>query len=207
MNDLSLFTAVALAHLLAVMSPGPDFAMVVRQTLSQGRSAGIWTALGIGSGIMFHVSWGLFGLGWIIQQLPSLLDVLRYAGALFLLYMGWQAIRAQPATENTAVGTATQGSGLKNFGIGLATNLLNPKCMMFFIALCSAVITTQTPLGLRIALGLWITLSTALWFCLVSYTLGLPVIRQRLQAYAHWIDRAMGAVLLLLGTGMLLTHF
>ena len=208
MNELSLFATVALAHLLAVMSPGPDFAMVTRQTLAHGRAAGVWTALGIGSGITFHVGWGMFGLGWVIEQFPPLLEVLRYAGALFLLYMGAQAIRAQPSAPGTIANDgAANGGWRRHFGIGLATNLLNPKAMMFFVALCSAVITTQTPAGLRIALGLWIVTSTIAWFCAVSYTLGLPAIRLRLQAHAHWIDRGMGAVLLILGLGMLLSRF
>lgn len=200
-----LFVTVATAHLLAVISPGPDFAMVTRQTLAYGRSAGVWTALGIGSGISFHVAWAMFGMGWIIERFPPFLEVMRYAGAAFLLYMGWGAIRAQPAADDVqAGGTAEPGDWLRNFGIGLATNLLNPKALMFFMALCSAVITGDTPVWLRLALGGWMILSTAAWFSLVSFTLGHAAIRGRLQKQAHWIDRAMGAVLLVLGLGMLL---
>ena len=81
----SLFALVAGAHLLAVSSPGPDFAMVARQTLAHGRSTGVWTALGIGSGIAFHVAWAMFGLGWVVERFPLLLEVLRYGGAAFLL--------------------------------------------------------------------------------------------------------------------------
>src|SRR5687768_671324 len=95
-SSLALFATVAAAHGLAVASPGPDFAMVTRQTLAFGRSAGFWTSLGIGTGILFHVAYGMFGLGWLIEQWPRLLDVLRYAGVAFLFLMGWIALRAQP---------------------------------------------------------------------------------------------------------------
>ncbi|WP_341917610.1 LysE family translocator [Hydrocarboniphaga effusa] len=197
----SLFALVAGAHLLAVSSPGPDFAMVARQTLAHGRSTGVWTALGIGSGIAFHVAWAMFGLGWVVERFPLLLELLRYGGAAFLLYMGVSALRARPTppTEPSAAG-AVPGSA-RSFGIGLATNLLNPKVMMFFVALCSTVITRDTSIALRLGLGAWMAGTTMLWFSLVAWGLGHQSLRERLQKQAHWIDRGMGV--LLVGLGLL----
>jgi threonine/homoserine/homoserine lactone efflux protein len=206
MSVWQLFYFVALAHLLAVMSPGPDFAMVTRQTLAYGRTAGVWTALGIGSGITFHVAWAMFGMGWVIERFPPFLEVLRLAGAAFLLYMGSVAVRAKPQDSGVTDRTQAQGPGpLRNFGIGVATNILNPKAMLFFMALCAAVITAQTPVWLRIALGGWMIVSTATWFTLVSFFLGHPSVRARVIGAAHWIDRGMGVILLLLGAAMLLS--
>lgn len=199
----ALFTTIAAAHLLAVMSPGPDFAMVTRQTLAHGRAAGLWTAWGIATGIIFHVGYGMFGLGWLLERLPLLLDGLRYAGALFLLYMGWGALRAQPLAVNAVAAADVGRRG--HYAIGLLTNLLNPKATLFFVALCSAMITADTPLTLRLGLSAWIVLSTGAWFSLVALTLGRARIRERLMRHAHWIDRAMGAILVLLALGMLLT--
>ncbi|WP_374679507.1 LysE family translocator [Hydrocarboniphaga effusa] len=197
----SLFALVAAAHLLAVSSPGPDFAMVARQTLAHGRSTGVWTALGIGSGIAFHVAWAMFGLGWVVERFPLLLELLRYGGAAFLLYMGVSALRARPTppAEPSAAG-AVPGSA-RSFGIGLATNLLNPKVMMFFVALCSTVITRDTSIALRLGLGAWMAGTTMLWFSLVAWGLGHQALRERLQKQAHWIDRGMGV--LLVGLGLL----
>ena len=206
MSPLALFFTVALAHLLAVMSPGPDLAMVTRQTLAYGRSAGIWTALGIGSGISFHVAWAMFGMGWVIERFPMLLDVLRYGGALFLIYMGSKAIRAQASSaDDSGKEKAEPGSNAHHFGIGVLTNVLNPKALLFFMALCSAVITGTTPVWLRLGLGLWMIISTAAWFSMVSITLGHPRVRQRLMASGYLIDRAMGAILLVLGIAMILS--
>jgi RhtB (resistance to homoserine/threonine) family protein len=201
-ETLVLAATVATAHLLAVMSPGPDFAMVTRQTLAFGRAAGLWTAWGIAAGIIFHVGYGLFGLGWLIEKLPALLEVLRYAGVIFLLYMGWGALRAQPAPEGPAA-VDRAPAARESFRIGVLTNLLNPKATMFFVALFAAVITTETPLALRFGLGLWIVLSTGAWFSFVAFTLGHARIRQRLRRVAHWIDRAMGVILIALAVGML----
>lgn len=203
MTSLTLFTAAAAAHLLAVASPGPDFAVVTRQTLAHGRAAGLRTALGIASGIIFHVAYALFGLGWLLQKQPLLLEALRYAGAAFLLWIGFNALRAQPAAPTLAQGG--QAAAQRDFVIGLTTNLLNPKATLFFVALCSAFVTTPTPLSLKLALAAWITLTTALWFSLVAITLGHARVRNALRRHAHWIDRGMGVLLIALAIAMLLS--
>ena len=203
-TEWAVFATVALAHALAVASPGPDFAMVVRQSLAFGRGAGLWTAAGIGSGIFFHVGYGLFGLNWLTQRYPQSLTVLAVAGALFLIWMGSQAVRAQPLPDNGEQLPAAQpGDAAKFFGIGVLTNVLNPKAILFFVALFTAVVTGPVSTLLKIVLGLWIPLATFGWFAFVALMLGNPAARRRLRHVAHWIDRAMGAVLLVLGAGML----
>ncbi|MDP3293925.1 MAG: LysE family transporter [Nevskia sp.] len=197
-----LFATIALAHALAVASPGPDLAVVTRQTLAHGRRAGVLAALGITAGISFHVAYGMFGLGWAIERFPALLTVLKLVGASLLLWIGWGAIRAQPAADAAPV-TISGKAAKRDFGIGLATNLLNVKAMLFFVALCSAVITGDTPTWLKLGLSAWMIAATGAWFSFVAWTLGHPHIRSRLMHSAHWIDRAMGAILLLLAAGML----
>ena len=203
MNSLTLFSTAAAAHVLAVMSPGPDFAVVIRQTLAHGRAAGLLTALGIAVGIVFHVAYALFGLGWLLQKLPMLLELLRYAGALFLLWMGFNALRSKPASGAVAIDTARPDP--RSFVIGVTTNLLNPKATLFFVALCSTLITCGTPLSWRFALAAWIVVSTGLWFSLVALMLGHPAARRRLSAHAHRIDQVMGVILIALGLSILVS--
>jgi threonine/homoserine/homoserine lactone efflux protein len=199
----TVFIAVATAHLLAVMSPGPDFVMVTRQTLAYGRGAGTLTALGIASAISFHIAYGLFGLAWAIHRYPALLLALRLGGAGVLLWIGWSALRAAPATAGGAPEAAPARGAGAQFGIGFLTNLLNAKAMLFFVALGTAAAAGTLTLGLRLALGAWMVATTAAWFCLLAWTLGHPRLRERLLAWRHWIDRLMGAILVLLGLGML----
>ena len=203
-SEWAVFGTVALAHALAVASPGPDFAMVVRQSLAFGRGAGLWTAAGIGSGIFFHVAYGLFGLNWLTQRYPQSLTVLGVAGALFLLWMGAQAVRAKPLPDaGEELPPAQPGDAAKFFGIGVLTNVLNPKAVLFFVALFTAVVTGPVSPALKLALGAWIPLATFGWFAFVATMLGNAGTRRKLRHVAHWIDRAMGVVLLVLGAGML----
>ena len=199
MNASTLLLTAAGAHLLAVMSPGPDFAMVTRQTLAYGRRAGVWTAMGIATGLIFHVGWALFGLGWVVQRVPLLLDLLRYGGAAFLLYMGVSALRAAPPDSTPRPDDIPAQPARRSYLIGMATNLLNPKAMLYFVALCSALVTTATPVSQWLLLGAWILATTAAWFSLAAWSLGHPAIRSRLLGHAHWIDRGMGLLLIALG--------
>ena len=199
-----LFATVTVAHLLAVASPGPDFAIVVRQSLACGRGAGVWTAAGIGSGIFFHVGYGLFGLTWLTQRWPQALNLLAATGALFLAYLGVQALRSQPLPEAAEDLPAAQpGARAKFFGIGLLTNLLNAKAVLYFVALFTAVVTGATSAFMKVVLGLWIPLLTFGWFAFVALMLGNAAARRRLRHVAHWIDRAMGVLLLALGAAII----
>ena len=80
------FLTVALIHLLAVASPGPDFAVVVRESVTHGHRAGTWTALGVGSAIFLHVGYSLLGIGLIVSQSIVLFNALKWAAAAYLLY-------------------------------------------------------------------------------------------------------------------------
>jgi len=95
----SEFLTIALIHLFAVASPGPDFAVVSRYSLSFGRKAGYWVSLGIAAGIVIHVTYSLVGVALIIHQTDWLYQTLLCAGALYLGFIGTQAIKAKPRKD------------------------------------------------------------------------------------------------------------
>lgn len=198
MSARSVFITVIAAHALAVASPGPDFAVVLRNTITAGRRGGVWTAAGIGSGILAHVAYGLFGLGWAVREMPGLLDALGWGGAALLAWLGWRALRAAaPMTseENAATDLRTVRG---HYLAGLFTNLLNPKAALFFVALFSAVLAAHMTVGLRLALALWLPLASFAWFALLATALSTPTLATRLQRYARPLTRGMGVILLLL---------
>lgn len=198
-SSLAVFGAVAAAHALGVASPGPDFAIVTRQSLAHGRAAGLWTATGIGCGIIFHVSYGLFGLRWLTQTLPWAMNVIALTGAAFLIWLGSKALRARaaPATKDATVAIA--GTWQRNFATGLATNVLNPKATLFFVALFTAVISGPISTPLMWALAIWLPLTTFAWFATLALLLSRDGLRRTLRQHAHHIDHVMGVVLIGLG--------
>jgi len=195
------FMTVALVHLLAVASPGPDFAVVVRESVTQGRRVGSWTALGVGCGIFVHVAYSLLGIGLIVSQSIVLFNLFKWLAAGYLLYLGWRALRARPMSLDTADedGTTSDRSRWQAFVVGFVTNGLNPKATLFFLSLFTVVINPDTPLLVQAGYGVYLAGATALWFLLVAWLFSRGRVRAGFARMGHWFDRLTGAVLIGLG--------
>lgn len=193
--------AVVAITFFAVISPGPDFAMVSRNSLLLSRRTGVLTALGIAAGVCIHVSYTLLGVGLLIQQSLWLFNLIKLAGAAYLIFLGIKMLRAQPATgEEMASQPAL--SSLGALRTGFLTNVLNPKTTIFIVSLFMQVVQPQTPLVVQLGYGAFIVLAHALWFSAVALFFSSESVRARLLAVRHWIDRVFGC--LLVGFGMLL---
>jgi len=188
-------------HLLAVARPGPDFAVVVRESVTQGRRVGSWTALGVGCGIFVHVAYSLLGIGLIVSQSIVLFNLFKWLAAGYLLYLGWRALRARPMSLDTAdeVGTTSDRSPWQAFVVGFVTNGLNPKATLFFLSLFTVVISADTPLLVQAGYGVYLAGATALWFLLVAWLFSRGRVRAGFARMGHWFDRLTGAVLIGLG--------
>lgn len=195
------FMTVALVHLLAVASPGPDFAVVVRESVTQGRHTGSWTALGVGCGIFVHIAYSLLGIGLIVSQSIVLFNLFKWLAAGYLLYLGWRALRAQPMSLDTAdeASSRPHRSAWQAFVIGFVTNGLNPKATLFFLSLFTVVISPDTPLLVQAGYGVYLAGATALWFLLVAWLFSRGRVRAGFARMGHWFDRLTGAVLIGLG--------
>ncbi len=202
------FGAITVAHLLAVASPGPDFAMVLRQSLAHSRRTAVWTSIGIGSGILLHVSYSLLGIGLILRSSPTAFNVLKYAGAAYLAWVGIQALRsARPrgtGPELAAAEPRPEPSTRAAWTTGFLTNALNPKATLFFVALFPVVVSPTTPKLVQVGYGLWMALATMAWFSLVSVVFTQPSTRRAFLRWSHWIDRALGVVILGFAVGLAL---
>lgn len=201
------FFTVALIHLLAVASPGPDFAIVVRESVGFGRRAGIYTALGVGVGIFVHVAYSLLGIGLIVSQSIVLFNALKWLAAAYLLYIGIKALRAKPADPASLDldKPAGERSARGAFVTGFVTNGLNPKATLFFLSLFTVVINPHTPLLVQAGYGVYLAAATALWFCLVAMLFSQQRVRAGFARLGHWFDRMMGVVLVGLGIKLAFT--
>lgn len=205
------FTQVAIAHLLAVASPGPDFAIVVRQSLAHGRRTAIWTSLGVGAAILLHVSYSLLGIGLLLRSSETWFNVVKFAGAAYIAWLGIQSLRSRPReftataieTGNVPASVAQRGA----FTVGFLTNALNPKATLFFISLFAMIVSPQTPKLIQSIYGFWMALATAAWFSLVSVLFTRGDVRRRFLRHGHWIDRALGVVFLGLAVSLAFTTF
>jgi RhtB (resistance to homoserine/threonine) family protein len=197
------FLRLALAHMLAVMAPGPDFAIVVRQSLHHGRRAGILTAIGIGSAITLHVTYSMLGISLLVRSSAVAFDVLKFGGAAYLFWIGVKSLRA-PRPGAAEAGTApARITGRSAWAAGFATNALNPKATLFFIAAFAVLVSPHTPRLIRAGYGAWISLTTMAWFTFVALVFDHERIRGPFLRHRHWIDRALGAIFIAFSLSLL----
>ncbi len=205
---LTQFLTVALVHILAAMSPGPDFAIVTRNSLVYSRKVGVYTALGIALGLLVHIAYSLLGIGFLIAQSIVVFNIIKYIGAGYLLYIGYKALLSKPvveAEEKVASQKSTDISAWSAIKIGFLTNALNPKATMFFLAVFTQVIDPATPMWVQLVYGLEMIVATFAWFSIVAYLFSNYLLKQKLLKVRHRIDHVMGAVLIALGIKVALT--
>lgn len=200
------FFTIAIAHLFAVASPGPDFAVVMRQSLCGGTRTGIWTSLGVGSAILLHVTYCLLGVALMLSQSPLMFNVMKLIAAAYLFFLGVQSIRIS-LISGTHENNSSQEpilSARRAFVLGFLTNGLNPKATLFFLALFTVVIDPGTPLSIQIMYGLYLATATFLWFTLLSLVLGIARVRNLILKMGVWLERAMGLILIFLAVQIVL---
>ncbi len=196
---LLAFLTIASLHLLAVISPGPDFAMVVKNSLLGSRRCGIYTAMGVALAVAVHCSYCILGLAIIITQSLLLFTLIKYAGASYLIYIGLKSIFAKKSGDAASTLILQQFSKSMAIKQGFFCNLLNPKATLFFLGLFTLVVNPHTPMFWQLLYALEMILMTFIWFSLVSSIIAHPRIKQRLQAIQHYTTKVMGVFLLAFG--------
>jgi RhtB (resistance to homoserine/threonine) family protein len=197
---------------LAVMAPGPNLAMILRNSLAYSRQSGIYTAVGLAAGNCVHVTYCLIGIGVIISESILLFNAIKWLGAAYLIYVGIKSLQAQrrestgllensatPNTQHSPSQRTHHLTRLASIRIGFLTNLLNPKVTLFFLALFTQIIQPTTPLFTQAVYGLTMVALEFIWFALVAIAISQRSIKNQFLAISHWIERITGAVLIALG--------
>jgi len=192
---------VASIHLLALMSPGPDLIMVLRNTLMYSRKTGIWSALGLACGIVVHVTYCLFGIAVIISKSIIIFSIIKYAGSAYLIYIGIQTLRSRPKESDVQKIKEVEEDlfWLKAIRLGFLTNVANPKATLFFLAFFTQIISPETPLYIQAGYGAMMVVMTFLWFSFVTFALSIPIIKKRFDAMRVWVNYTFGVLLVGIG--------
>ena len=202
----SQWLSLALVCLLGAMSPGPSLAVVVRHSLAGGSRAGIVCAISHAFGIFLWAAMMVSGLGVLVLSSPDIFFALRVAGAAFLFYLGWQAIRVRPTEPEAGSGSSAPGDYAGSPAReGFLIALSNPKVAVFFAALFSQFISPTAPQAEQ-----WIIASTAatidaLWYVVVSVLLTRAAVLQWFQERSGLLNRIFGVILITLSLSIFLT--
>ncbi len=200
MPFLSAWVTVFAVSLVAVVTPGPDFALTLRSSLSYSRRAGLYTAVGVGVGNLVHATYSLIGIGTIIARSILLFNLLKWVGAAYLIYIGIKSLQAKKMNVATAAVTSQRDIGRwQAFRIGLLGNLLNPKATLFFLALFTQIVQPSTPMLAQAIFGLTVAVVALLWFAIVAVIISQQTLKQQILAFSHWFERLTGLALITLG--------
>ncbi len=199
----SAFPALALAHFVALLSPGPDFFLLVGYAVRYRMrgSTGLCVGIAVGNGL--YILLAIIGWG-ILRQLPLLFTIIELLGALYLLWIGSLLIRSRPQTLTGADARSTCPGFGKQLLLGLGSSLLNPKNALFYLALMTALLGPSVTLLQQTMSGIWMTSVVLFWDLLIVMFIGLPQIQRRLTRGILWIERIAGGVLIIFGSAIAL---
>ena len=195
---MSTFLTVALLHLFAVVSPGPDFVLISRQSFRYGRRIAIWTSVGIAIGILFHVALSLTGLSLLLQNQPDLFWYLKLAAALYIGYLGLASLISRGPINLQNNSADEERRYLKSISTGFLTNALNPKAFIFFITVFTLVINEDTEIFIKSLLGIYMSMATFIWFTFMSILLTNEKATERFENFIPWLEKITGLFLLIL---------
>ena len=211
MNEVTILVTLASIHFIALMSPGPDFALVVQNATRHGRQTGLYIALGLSCGILLHSLLSLTGISYLVHKQPTLFAIMQLAGGSYLLYLGFGALKAtwqiiQHHDDDSEV-VNSKDLILTNkrdaFSKGFMTNILNPKALVFFVSLMSSLVPADMSLsGKGFALIILFGLSL-FWFSLLAWMLSTKALQKKLHEATVYIDALCGAVFTIIGLSIL----
>jgi len=207
--NIELLLSLAIIHAVALASPGPDFALVVKLASQESRSTAIASAVGISIAILIHTILSLTGVSLIIKSSQTLYIIVQMVGACYLAWMGVSAVKG--ALQHWKAKVSVDNNQLKlnkltpkqGFMQGLWTNLLNPNAMVFFIILFSAMITPDVSMLTKLSATVIMLVLSLIWFVFIALILSKPVIQQRVQKAAPAINLFTGMLFMAVSSAIM----
>ena len=201
MHDISALIGIATALAIGAVSPGPSFVMVARTAASSNRVNGISAAVGMGLGGFIFALLSLIGLVDLLVAVPTLYLVLKIAGGLYLAYLGiriWNGANdSLSVSENTW--PARGNNVLRYFGLGLATQLSNPKTAIVYASVFAAFLPKLPSMEFKASVVVIVFMIEAIWYSVVAVMLSGETSRKKYLHFKSLIDRVAGGIMLALG--------
>ena len=192
--DIKSLLGLSFVCAMGAISPGPSLAVVLRNTISGGRRQGVMTGIGHGLGITVYSFIAVMGLSSLLLANKQIFNLLQWAGALLLIWLAFDMISFKPSDLSKEY----ENSDRRGFLEGFMISFLNPKIMVFMVAVFSQFISPDITNPERFIMAIMAGIIDATWYVLVATALtGTPII-STLRANAGTIDRSFGVVLLFL---------
>jgi len=201
--ELTAWLSLVTLCILGAMTPGPSLAMVLKHTVAGGRLNGVVTSIMHGLGVSLYAVLTVLGMAVIIKETPWLFNLIKYAGAGFLLWLAFKAFTANSSLSN--IHQSNQSVSLKQSAWqGFMIAFLNPKLAIFFLALFSQFIDAQANWQQKALMVATVGGIDTLWYCLIAAILSHSLLLDRLRNHIHWVEKATGVALIAITARVLL---
>jgi threonine/homoserine/homoserine lactone efflux protein len=200
--NLENYGLFLMASFVLWITPGQDTLYIIARSVSQGRFAGIVSALGIGTGGLVHAALAIAGISVIILTSPTLFMLVKISGGLYLIYLGISALLSNQ--ESTMVRAIEDVALMKIYAQGVVTNILNPKVALFFIAFLPQFISSSGSTASLMVLGVTFVIGGTIWCLIVAYfASSFSLILSQRNSVKKWFSNLSGAVYIGLGVNIL----
>lgn len=206
MHEVYAVIGIVFSLAIGAASPGPSFVMVAK-TAAMSRSNGISSAIGMGIGGLIFATFSLLGLHSIFIAASSLYTFLKFAGSIYLVYLGFKIWRdaQKPIFENTPTNQKMNRSILSNFFLGVSTQLSNPKTVIVYSSVFTAFMPSETSLFFDICIVILVFAIESGWYSIVTLALSTKKSRVVYLHFKKLIDRISGSVMIALGIKLALS--
>ena len=200
---MELFITVALLHLFAVASPGPDFFLIARQSTLYGRDISIWASLGISIGILMHSFLSIVGIYVLLSLYPDFIFYMKIIASLYIASIGVRTLLVNSQIEISPLSDQKNITATKSFVMGFFTNALNPKAFLFFIMVFSLISNTNPSNEIKILLGVYMAVATFIWFTLISISFSKISKGEFIKKNLPYLEKIIGVILILIALQIL----
>lgn len=191
--------------LIGIISPGPDFLLITRNSLILSKRAAIFSALGVSAGAMIHVFYSIIGLGLIISKSLILFSIIKYLGVVYLFYIAFKSLKSHSQKDSDCQDIKSNMSCVQAFTMGFLTNVTNPKAILFYLSVFTLVIRPTAPLHLKMFYGVEVFLLAFTWFSLVVLVFSCHLIASKLQKLQNYMEKFISYTFIALGFKVMFT--
>lgn len=194
------FALLAVAHFLALLSPGPDFFLVLQSSLRLPLRFSLSLCIGIALANGFYLALAVTGLELVSQSLV-IQHGLKYLGGGYLIFIGVMLLRTarHPLPVDGTTSFLHEKSHVKQFYIGFLSGVLNPKNAIFYLAIFSTMVSAETPFVIRCLYGVWMVFVVFFWDAMLAAVIGFKGLKEKLGEGLYYIEKLSGVVLAFFG--------
>lgn len=201
------FLLVATTHLVGLVSPGPDIALVIKTSLNKGRKYGMLCAVGLGAAMAVHILGVVAGYGALLAANSALYSAVRLVGAGYLIYLGVAGLSSLRKSRSSNKDPLDQKAGRRRsfehpFVLGFMTNITNPKFTLFIVLLYTQIVSPTTGTVPKLLYGVWMVAVAVTWFSIAAVGFGSSRVQKVYSRIGKWVDVVFAVILLLLGVAV-----